>query len=135
MVCDDVAARFHGSIEMTEKKKILVADDAENVKMLLTTSLEMSGYDVTTAGDGVETYEKGKTGAFDLVIIDQLMPGLSGLEVIRKWQEDSIEVPVIMLSGVDDDKTVVDSLNLGAVDFIRKPFRLPELLARVRQHI
>ncbi len=120
---------------MSEKKKILVADDAENVKMLLTTSLEMSGYDVTTAGDGVETYEKGKTGTFDLVIIDQLMPGLSGLEVIREWQEDSIGMPVIMLSGVDDDKTVVDSLNLGAVDFIRKPFRLPELLARVRQHI
>ena len=120
---------------MSEKKKILVADDAENVKMLLMTSLEMSGYDVTTTGDGLETYEKGKTGIFDLVIIDQLMPGLSGLEVIRKWQEDSIEMPVIMLSGVDDDKTVVDSLNLGAVDFIRKPFRLPELLARVRQHI
>jgi DNA-binding response OmpR family regulator len=120
---------------MATQKKILIADDAETVTLLLSTSLEMNGYQVAIARNGIETYEKGKSEQFDLVILDQLMPGLSGLEVIQKWKDEGIEIPVLMLSGIDDEKTVVDSLDLGAVDFVRKPFRIPELLARVRQRL
>jgi DNA-binding response OmpR family regulator len=120
---------------MSRPLRILVADDAETITTLLMTSLELKGYEVTTARNGVEAYEKGISQPFDLVILDQLMPGLSGLEVIRKWHEEGTNVPVMMLSGVDDEKTVVDSLDLGAVDFVRKPFHLPELMARVRQRL
>jgi len=120
---------------MAEKKRILVADDSEIITTLLTSALGSAGYDVTTAGDGIETYEKGRTGEFDLVILDQLMPGLLGLEIIDRWHEEGMETPVIVLTGVEDDRTAVESLDRGAVDFVRKPFRMPELMARIRQHL
>ena len=120
---------------MAETKRILVADDSQTITTLLRSALEGAGYQVTEAADGTEAYEKGRSEEFDLVILDQLMPGLLGLEIIDRWHEEGIEVPVIMLSGVDDDRTVVDSLDKGAVDFVRKPFRLPELMARVRQRL
>jgi DNA-binding response OmpR family regulator len=116
-------------------RRILVADDSDTITTLLTTALESAGYEVTSAGDGQETYELGKTGNFDLVILDQLMPGLLGLEIIDRWQAEGVDTPVIVLSGVDDDRTAVDSLDKGAVDFVRKPFRVPELLARVRHRL
>ena len=119
---------------MNKPRRILIADDSETVTTLLRVALEQSGYEVTTASDGQETYELGKEG-FDLVILDQLMPGLLGLEIIDKWREDGLDLKVIMLSGVDDEKTVVDSLDKGAVDYVRKPFQLTEILARVRHRL
>ena len=121
--------------QVSRTNRILVADDSQTITTLLTQSLEMNGYEVVAAKHGIEAYEMGKSGDFDLVILDHLMPGLSGLEVIRKWHEDGVPQQVIMLSGVDDDRTVVESLDLGAVDFVRKPFRLPELMARIRQRL
>jgi len=120
---------------VSEKKRILIADDSETVTSLLLAALHSSGYEVTVTADGIEAYEAGKTGEFDLVILDQLMPGLLGLEVIDRWHEEGMETPVIVLTGVDDDRTAVESLDRGAVDFVRKPFRMPELMARVRQHL
>jgi two-component system alkaline phosphatase synthesis response regulator PhoP len=116
-------------------KKVLVADDSETVTTLLVTALELEGYEVTTADNGVEAYELGIAEDFDLVILDQLMPGLLGLEIIDRWRREGRDIPVMMLSGVDDERTVVSSLDMGAVDFIRKPFRLPELMARIRQRL
>ncbi len=120
---------------MTAPKRILVADDSKTITTLLRSALEGAGYEVISSVDGVDAHEKGSSGDFDLVILDQLMPGLLGLEIIEQWRRAGIEVPVIMLSGVDDDRTVVDSLEKGAVDFVRKPFRLPELMARIRQRL
>lgn len=120
---------------MTEKKRILVADDSEIIITLLTSALGSAGYEVTAATDGIETYEMGKSGDFDLVILDQLMPGLLGLEVIERWHQEGMQTPVIVLTGVDDDRTAVESLDRGAVDFVRKPFRMPELMARIRHHL
>jgi DNA-binding response OmpR family regulator len=120
---------------MVDKKRILVADDSQTITTLLMTALRSAGYDVTTTSDGLETYETGKAGEFDLVILDQLMPGLLGVEVIRKWHSEGIEVPVIMLTGVDDEQTTVQAFEEGAIDFVTKPFRLPELLARVRARV
>lgn len=114
---------------------ILVADDSETITTLLTTALQSGGYRVTTATDGSEAYQLGMTGEFDLAILDQLMPGLLGLEIIDRWRAEGVDTPVIMLTGVDDDRTAVDSLDKKGVDFMRKPFRLPELLARVRQQL
>ena len=120
---------------MSEAKRVLVADDSETVTTVLVTALELEGYQVETARNGVEAYEMGVSGRYDLVILDQLMPGMLGLEIIDRWQQEGHEIQTIMLSGVDDERTVVNSLESGAVDFIRKPFRLPELLARVRQRL
>ncbi|HSJ84954.1 MAG TPA: response regulator transcription factor [Acidimicrobiia bacterium] len=120
---------------MSEAKRVLVADDSETVTTVLVTALELEGYQVETARNGVEAYEMGVSGRYDLVILDQLMPGMLGLEIIDRWQQEGHEIQTIMLSGVDDERTVVDSFESGALDFIRKPFRLPELLARVRQRL
>jgi DNA-binding response OmpR family regulator len=120
---------------MSEAKRVLVADDSETVTTVLVTALELEGYQVETARNGVEAYEMGVSGRYDLVILDQLMPGMLGLEIIDRWHQEGHEIQTIMLSGVDDERTVVDSLESGALDFIRKPFRLPELLARVRQRL
>ncbi len=120
---------------MKDVKRVLVADDSDTVTTLLVTALQLEGYEVESAANGVEAYEKGLSGDFDLVILDQLMPGLLGLEIIDRWHQEGHDFPVLMLSGVDDDRTVVSSLDLGAVDFVRKPFRLPELMARIRQRL
>jgi DNA-binding response OmpR family regulator len=120
---------------MSDSKRVLVADDSDTVTTVLVNALEQEGYEVEIAGNGIEAYEKGVIGDYDLVILDQLMPGLLGLEVIERWNREGHKINTIMLSGVDDDRTVVGSFESGAVDFIRKPFRLPELLARVRQRL
>jgi two-component system OmpR family response regulator len=120
---------------VSEPKRILVADDSATVTTVLFTALEAEGFIVELAHNGPEAYEMGKTGAFDLVVLDQLMPGLLGIEIIERWHEEGIDTPVLMLSGVDDDRIVVESLESGAIDFVRKPFRLPELVARIRQRL
>ena len=120
---------------MGDPKRILVADDSSTVTTVLKTALQTEGYVVEAAENGPEAYEMGKTGSYDLVVLDQLMPGLLGIEIIEKWHEHGVETPVLMLSGVDDDRTVVESLESGAVDFVRKPFHLPELVARIKQRL
>lgn len=120
---------------MSEKPRILVADDSETIRSLLQTALENAGYLVDTAESGPQTYESGRDGGYDLVILDQLMPGLLGLEVVERWRSEGNDVPVLMLTGVDDDRTAVESLDIGVVDYVRKPFRMPELLARIRTRL
>lgn len=115
--------------------RVLVADDSPTVATVLSTALALEGYEVVVANDGLEAYEEGIAGHFDLVLIDQMMPGLLGLEVIERWQRQGIDHPVMVLSGVDDDDTVLGGVDEGAIDFVRKPFRLPELLERIRDRM
>ncbi len=119
----------------TEAKKILIADDVEAVTTLLVTALEIAGYEVTVARNGQTALELGSEGVYDLAILDQLMPGLLGIEILGRWRAAGVDMPVILLSGVEDDTIVVGSLEAGAADFVRKPFRLPELMARVKRHV
>lgn len=119
-------------MSVSEKKKILVADDSETIRALLQTALESAGYEVDVAADGLSAHELGSAGEYDLIILDQLMPGLLGLDVIARWHEEGMMAPVIMLTGVDDDRTAVESFDRGAVDYVRKPFRITELMARIK---
>lgn len=112
-------------------KRILVADDSKTVSMLVSTALSNEGYAVTTVSDGVSALSVGSEQHIDLAILDQLMPGLLGMEVLEKWKSDGREFPVIILSSVDDETTIVECLHKGAVDFVRKPFLVKELTARV----
>lgn len=117
--------------EFESMARILVADDSSTVRLLLRRHLEADGHEVTEAGDGTTAYEMGRSAPFDLAILDQLMPGMLGIDVLHRWRAESLEFPVLLLSAVDDDTTVVRSLELGAFDYIRKPFSVPELKARV----
>jgi DNA-binding response OmpR family regulator len=128
----DAFKSFDNKGMMSNGPRILVADDAPTVTLLLTRALEAAGYEVIAVDDGVAAYQAGVTGDFDLALLDHLMPGMLGAEVLQRWNEESVPFKTIILSGMDDDDLVIQLLELGAVDFIRKPFNIKELLVRVR---
>lgn len=115
--------------------RILVADDSPTVRLLVRRHLQADGHEVVEASDGTSAYELGTAGDIDLAILDHLMPGMLGMDILHRWREEEIDFPVLMLSAVDDDTTVIQSLELGALDYIRKPFSMPELRARVSSRL
>ncbi|MBA7469438.1 Alkaline phosphatase synthesis transcriptional regulatory protein PhoP [subsurface metagenome] len=118
---------------MTEKKRrILVVDDEQTVRYFLQRTLEKAGYDVITASNGLEALEKMSQFDISLVLLDIMMPGLDGFEVLDHMRQYEKNIPVIMLTGIQEATTKVDSLTLGADDYITKPFSVEELLARIQ---
>lgn len=116
---------------MKRKQLILAVDDEPDILRLLNRILESAGYDVALAANGtlaLELLEKHKP---DLILLDIRMPELDGFQVLGLIRQRSA-VPVIMLTGNRDVTAVRDTLDLGADDYIRKPFSTPELLARIR---
>lgn len=111
--------------------RILVADDAAPVRVLLVRHLQAAGHEVVDVGDGAAAYEAGLNREIDLAVLDQLMPGMLGTEVIAAWQEEGIEFPVFLLTAIDDEATVVHSFEMGAADYVRKPVNMAELIARI----
>jgi len=110
------------------RKQILVVDDAEVIRTYLRNLLPMKGYDVLVAEDGLKAMALLNGGARpDVVVLDVMMPGIDGIETLRKIKQLIPEVPVIMLSVVGKAGTVVDAMNLGAADYINKPFEEEEL--------
>jgi len=105
------------------------------VTLLVERALEAAGYDVTIVADGAAACETGLEGEFDLALLDHLMPNMLGAEVLQRWSEAGVAFRTIILSGMDDDDLVIELLEMGAVDFIRKPFNIKELVVRVRRHL
>lgn len=124
-----------GCHNQTGMARILVADDSPSVRMMLIRHLQADGHDVLEASDGTSAYDIGVEEEPDLAILDQLMPGMNGTDVLHRWRAEDIGFPVLLLSAVDDDHTVIQSLELGAADYIRKPFSVPELKARITAHL
>ncbi len=112
-------------------KRVLVVDDDENIVELVKLYLVRDGYRVLTAYDGIEALRLAREGHPDLIVLDIMMPGINGLDVCRTLRDES-DVPIIMLTArtTDDDK--LTGLNLGADDYVTKPFSPKELAARVR---
>jgi DNA-binding response OmpR family regulator len=111
--------------------RILLADDEETIQTLLTYPLEKDGYEVVTAGDGREALDRFAQEQFDLVIVDVMMPRLDGLEVCRRIRARA-NVPIIMLTAKGEEEDRVRGLDIGADDYITKPFSLREFRSRVR---
>jgi two-component system KDP operon response regulator KdpE len=116
---------------MSDKARILVVDDEPQLTRVLRTGLKSRGYDVRVAADGLSALETFSDWRPDLVITDLGMPNLDGLELCRRLRELS-QVPIIILSAKGEEKTKVEALDLGADDFVTKPFGIDELFARVR---
>ncbi|MBF4694889.1 response regulator transcription factor [Fusibacter ferrireducens] len=112
-------------------EKILVVDDEPILLKGLKFSLEQEGYEVETAMDGKEAYDKILENAYEAVILDLMLPGMDGLEVCKKVREQSM-VPILMLTAKDDDSSKVLGLEYGADDYITKPFNMLELKARIK---
>ncbi len=111
---------------------ILVIEDEPDLRAGLQHNLELEGYKVLTAADGREGLRKAKDGQAALVLLDLMLPGMSGLEVLRHLRETGREIPVIIISAKGQDRDKVQGLELGADDYLTKPFGLSELLARIR---
>ena len=111
--------------------KILLIEDEEKLARFVELELTYEGYAVTKAFDGREGFELAQNGRFDLVLLDIMLPGLNGMEVLRRLRR-SVDVPVIMLTARDSIGDKVAGLDLGADDYITKPFAIEELLARIR---
>jgi DNA-binding response OmpR family regulator len=111
--------------------RILLADDEQSIQTLLTYPLRKDGYDVVTATDGREALARFGETTFDLVVLDVMMPRMDGLEVCRRVRARS-SVPIIMLTAKAEEIDKVLGLELGADDYITKPFSLREFRSRVR---
>jgi len=113
------------------KKRVLVVDDEEQMRRALRRNLTARGYDVTTAANGEEGLDLAAACPPDVILLDLLMPVLDGLEFTRRIREWS-QVPIIILSARGEEQAKVQALDLGADDYVTKPFGLEEVLARIR---
>ena len=116
---------------MPDGATILLVDDEDAVQKLLTYPLERDGFRVVAARDGEEALARFREGSFDLVVLDLMLPKLDGLEVCKRLRAEST-VPIIMLTARDDELDKVLGLELGADDYITKPFSIREFRSRVR---
>jgi two-component system KDP operon response regulator KdpE len=111
--------------------RVLAIDDNPQILKLIQVNLQARGYAVTVASSGEQALELFRPDQFDLVLLDLILPGLSGIEVCMQIR-DQTDVPVIVLSARDEEKLKVHALDAGADDYVTKPFSQEELLARVR---
>lgn len=112
--------------------KILIVEDENKIARFVELELKYEGYEVEIAGDGRQGFEKAMHEDIDLVILDIMLPGLSGIEVCRRVRQEGKQVPIIMLTAKDDVTDKVAGLDMGADDYMTKPFAIEELLARIR---
>ena len=118
--------------EVRNPAKILVVEDEPNMVAGLRDNFEFEGYEVITARDGIEGLERALAESPDLVVLDVMMPRMSGLEVCRQLRAKRASIPIIMLTARGQEVDKVVGLELGADDYVTKPFSIRELLARVR---
>ena len=110
---------------------LLLVEDDPSIREITTLGLEQAGFRVTATGDGRDGLIRFRQGAFDLVVLDVMLPSLDGFEVCREIRKQS-RVPIVMLTARTDTLDVVVGLESGADDYVTKPFEMPELVARVR---
>lgn len=116
-------------------KRILVVEDEREMADILRQVLEDSGYEVTVAFHGPEGLTKLRREEYDLVLLDVMLPGMDGFEVLKTARAENIRTPVLFLTARDRVQDRVEGLDLGADDYVTKPFQLAELLARVRARV
>ena len=111
---------------------ILVVEDEIKITRFIKKGLEMEHYTVDTAYDGKEALEKGEINNYDLIILDIMLPKVDGIEVCKQLREKKIETPIIMLTARDTVEDRIKGLDVGADDYLIKPFAFGELIARIR---
>ena len=117
---------------MPDPPHILVVDDEPQITRVLRTSLSAQGYQVIEAEDGASARAALRQNAVDIVVLDLGLPGVDGFEVIRQLREQGSTIPIVVLSSRTDEAGKVRALDLGADDYVTKPFGMDELLARLR---
>ena len=115
-------------------ERILIVEDDEKIAGLEQDYLEINGYETEILGDGSGVIERLKKGGIDLVLLDVMLPGMSGYDICRRIR-DEIDIPILMVTARTEPTDVIRGLGLGADDYITKPFDPSQLVARVRAHL
>ncbi|MEH6956402.1 response regulator transcription factor [Neobacillus drentensis] len=115
-----------------KKDSILIVEDEEKIARLLELELEYEGYHVTKVMDGLEAFAAYKNGNWDLILLDVMLPGISGIELLRRIRLTNKSTPVLLLTAKSSVEDKVSGLDYGANDYITKPFQIEEVLARIR---
>ncbi len=113
------------------RARVLIVDDEVRLAEALRQGLARRGYDATVAHDGVNALAKAKAGGFDLILLDVMLPGLSGYRVLEALRAEGVDTPVLMLTAKDGEYDEADAFDLGADDYVTKPFSTVVLLARM----
>jgi two-component system alkaline phosphatase synthesis response regulator PhoP len=116
-------------IDMT---KILVVDDETAIATLLQYNLQQNGYEVTVASDGLSAYQKAKEQQFNAILLDLMLPEMDGMTVLKQLRQDKVNTPIILVTAKGDEFDRVLGLELGADDYITKPFSPREVVARLK---
>ena len=117
---------------MDKQKCILIVEDEKNIVDILRFNLQREGYDTREAYDGADGLDKARSENPDLILLDVMLPKMNGFDVCQKLREEGNNVPVIILTAREEEADKVLGLEIGADDYLPKPFAVPELLARVR---
>ena len=117
---------------MEQRQSILVVEDEPAICEGLQDFLEFHGFQVTVAQDGLEAERQADQADFDLILLDLMLPKISGEQLCTRWREQGRQTPIIMLTAKGLEKEKINGLNLGADDYVTKPFSLEELLARIQ---
>lgn len=118
-----------------DPRHVLVVEDEPRMRVMLTDNLEFEGYRVTAVASGEEAMSAVEQQPFSLLLVDVMLPGISGFEVCERLREKGAHVPIILLTARTHERDRVRGLDLGADDYVRKPFSVRELLARVRAQV
>ena len=111
---------------------VLLVEDDPSAAQFLVQALQEADYRVEVAADGPSALARGRLGAFDLILLDVMLPGIDGFEVCRRLREGGVAAPILLLTARDAEGDIVAGLDSGADDYVVKPFRVAELLARAR---
>ena len=117
---------------MEERLSILIVEDEQKILTALKDFLEFNGFKVAEAVDGLEAERAVAENRFDLILLDLMLPKISGEQLCSKWRQEGLQTPIIMLTAKAQQKEKVTGLNIGADDYVTKPFALEELLARMK---
>ena len=115
------------------KGTILVVDDEESIRIIISRKLQAEGYSCVTAADSEEALEAVAAQDFDLVLLDTMLPGLSGTEVLSRMTTDCPDMPVVILTWIPDKRAADEAIELGAYDSISKPFDSDDLTVRLQK--
>jgi excisionase family DNA binding protein len=111
------------------RKRVLVVDDEESIRDLLSKTLALAEYDVETAGDASTALDRMRETAYDLLVADLKMPGMDGLTLISHARHMRADLPVIIITGFSSESAAIEAVNLGVAGYLTKPFRVPQVLA------
>jgi len=120
------------NLEVGKMTKILIIEDEKSIQRMIEYDLTQLGYEVESAVDGFEGYKLASTKNYDVILLDLMLPNMNGMDICKKLRDEGNNSYIIMLTAVDDEYSVIKGFDLGADDYVTKPFSPRELMARIK---